>query len=366
MTAGRDRLSSLPTELLDKIFDDAWSTRAPSGPLNRALCAFSDRYAWRAVRLDSAARLGRFLAITEQRTALGSLCQELEVELEPAELDPGTFGALVTRTPNLKRLVVGDVSDAVADLILAAPAGVPRSGWSFPTRSLRELEVTCTTGRRQDPYHPSHWSSMLGGHLPRLRHLALDLRSTGTPTGRIKGKGKDSESPSWPDLEHLAVGLPQKGRSSVLQLIACFPTLRCLELSSSSPVADFAGALDAVQDLSRLQELVLVGDPKKGWTLPAELKHLTGLLRLQLVGDWHRLSVADVDHLCDLESLQRFELGRDSDYPLMPFVRALRLGKLSHLETLAFRSPGLQRRVPHGRRRARVGVGVADLANPRG
>ncbi|GAA5863332.1 hypothetical protein JCM3774_005256 [Rhodotorula dairenensis] len=322
----RDRLSGLPTELLDKIFDESWSTGPPSGPINRALCAFHDRYAWRSIRIDSTARLRRFFAITNTRAWVGLLCQKLQVQLQPDELDGGAFLALVGRTPNLKELVVGDVSDAVCDLILTGP----KLRSSFPAH-LRKLGVRCSTGERKDPYHPSNWSSLLVD-LASLRHLALDLCSANTPTRPIKSK---QELPSWPGVQDFEIALPKTGSLSAPQLIACSPNLRRLNISSKHPLPDFAGALGAVQDLSALQELVLIGNPQKGWTLPAELQQLTSLQRLKLVGQWQHLTFADVVSLCDLP-LRFFELGSKSDFPLQPFFEALHMGKLPNLEGLRF------------------------------
>ncbi|GAA5986752.1 hypothetical protein JCM10908_000881 [Rhodotorula pacifica] len=289
--AARDYLSSLPTELLNRIFSDAWADRRPSGPLNRALCPFYDRYQWRSVRINSPARLARFLQITDKRPGLGLHCEEVNVKLQPEELDKRAIVALLARLPNLKTLTVDDLADTALSYLLTDDSALPNT--------LRQLTIVCSTGTLQDPYHPSRWSWLTRfGH---LQSLVLDLRSPNIPTGRIKSK----TVVAWPAIESLAIGLPQKGRSSVLQLIPSFPNLKHLALHSSSTSPDFAGAFDAVQELGTLQSLKLVADPKKGWSLPSAFK-------------------------------QRFELGEDSDFPLDPFLAAMQNNALPQLHTLHF------------------------------
>ena len=324
LPAPPDRLSKLPTELLDMIFDDAWAKQRPSGPINRALCPFYDRFAWRSIRIDSPERLERFLELMVKRTHLGSLCEDLEVQLKPEELDVATLTVLLGRTPNLKKLALADLASEVFDHVLNGTKN------NLLPVHLRKLDLKCSTGGRKDPYHPTNWSLLTD--LTSLNELALDLRSAETPTGRIQSK---KELPVWPSIAHLEVGLPQKGRSSVLQLIASFPNLARLQLSSTSPIPDFPGALAAVQNPGSLRELVLEADPKKGWTLPDELDQLTSLYTLKLVGDWHRLAPTDIDRICDLP-LRRFELGPDSDLCLQSFYGALQLGKLPTLQELHF------------------------------
>jgi hypothetical protein len=324
MPAPPDRLSKLPTELLDMIFDDAWAKQRPSGPIYRALCPFYDRFAWRSIRIDSRARLARFFELTERQTHLGQLYKELVVQLKPEELDVATLTGLLGRTPNLKKLALADLASQVFELILHGTKN------SLLPRHLRKLDLTCTTGGRKDPYHPSNWSLL--NDLKSLNQLALDLRSAETPTGRIKSK---KELPSWADITDLDIDLPQDGLSSVLQLIASFPNLRRLQLSSTSPVPDSAGALDALQNPASLHELVLVGVPKKEWTLPDKLAQLTNLHRLKLVGEWHHLAPTDIERICDLP-LRRFELGPNSEFSLQPFYEALQRGKLADLEELHF------------------------------
>ncbi|GAA5986405.1 hypothetical protein JCM10908_003741 [Rhodotorula pacifica] len=321
----RDQFSNLPTELLTKIFDDAWAERRPSGALSRALCPFYDRYAWRSIRLDSAARLAQFFNMNYARPGLGLLCEALTVRLEPDELDAATLAALLRLVPNLKELVLGDLASAAFDRVLDS------TKTAFLPAHLHKLALSCSTGTRKDPYHPTNWSVL--AQLANLKHLALDLRSAETPVGRIKSK---KEMLSWPLIDNLEVDLPQKGRSSVLQLIESFPNLSRLRLSSTSPVADFVGALKAVQNPVSLETLVLDGSPKKGWALPVEeLGQLTNLRLLGLVGDWHHLAAADIQQICDLP-LHHFELGAKSEFPLSPFFESLQTGRLPNLETLRF------------------------------
>lgn len=200
------------------------------------MCPFYDRFAWRSIRIDSPARLARFFEHTAKRTHLGELCEELVVQLKPAELDLATLTGLLSRTPSLKKLALADLTNDVFEHVLNGTKNK-----LLPTH-LRRLDLTCSNGDRKDPYHPSNWSFL--NNLKSLNHLALDLRSAETPIGRMKSK---KEMPSWPGITDLEVGLPQKGRSSVLQLIACFPNLRRLSLSSTSPVPDFSGSLAALQ-----------------------------------------------------------------------------------------------------------------------
>ncbi|GAA5955748.1 hypothetical protein JCM8115_006841 [Rhodotorula mucilaginosa] len=318
------RLSKLPTELLDMIFDDAWAKQRPSGPINRALCPFYDRFAWRSIRIDSPARLARFFELTDKRTHLGQLCEELLVQLHPAELDRATLTGLLGRTPNLKKLVLADLASEVFEHVLNGTKS------SLLPRHLRKLDLWCTTGDRKDPYHPTNW--LLLNDLKSLNQLALDLRSTGTPIGLIKSK---NELPTWSGITDLEIGLPQKGRSSVLQLIACFPNLRRLQLSSTSSVPDFAGPLAALQDPGSLQALVLIGNPKKGWTVPDEIEQLTSLRDLKLVGHWQHLPSTDFDRIGDLP-LRRFELGPKSDLPLELFLSAVLRHGCPTLEAVHF------------------------------
>ncbi|KWU47585.1 hypothetical protein RHOSPDRAFT_31018 [Rhodotorula sp. JG-1b] len=274
-----DRLSRLPTELLDMIFDAAWAEQRPPGPLNRVLCPFYDRIAWRSIRIDLPARLAQFF---EFRLVLASLI------------------GVLRRTSTLKKLALD------ARFVLNIFLSQMEPTYALPAH-LRTLVLTCATDNQKDPY-----------------------RAAETPTGVVKSHYLLH---SWPGVDDLEVVLWQQTHSRVLQFITSFPILRRLQLSTKSPVPDFAGALAALQNSNSLHELVFVGKPKKGWTLPDELEQLADLRSLKLVGEWHRLAPSDIDRICDLP-LRRFELGLDSELCLQSFYEALQRGKLPDLQIL--------------------------------
>lgn len=314
----------MPTELLDSILIQTWAEKRPSGPINRALLPWYDRYSWKTVSIASPADHAKIRDIVARRPHVRALCETLRINLGPDLLSPTWLETVLPGFPNLVTLELNDLSAAAFNRLVSE-----QQPHLLPTR-LRELTVYCTTGTLKDPYHPSHWKPVLD-RLPELIELGLDLRSIETPTGRIKTKS----TYAFPQLESLYVALPQKGRSSALTLIESAPNLKALELASNSPIPDFAGALAALKEPGKLTRLELDADPKMGWAFPSELSKLVKLETLILDGQWQRLSQDDVDALGRL-SFSRFSLGPATDYPLKFLLASLRNGRQPNLKHLQF------------------------------
>ncbi|BGP52584.1 hypothetical protein JCM8202v2_000139 [Rhodotorula sphaerocarpa] len=293
-----DLLSRLPAEMLDFIFREAWTDGRPSGPINRALLPWTDRSHWHTIILKSVDSCERYREICERRPHLPYACDTLRVELDVHK---------------------EEIEDEQPTALLPP--------------QLCTLSLTCTTGKRQDPYHPSWWQEPLS-RLPQLEGIRLNLRSSNAPAAKLEA----SEGYSFSQVRRLTVTLPRKGSSSVHLLIASCLNLHGLGLSSAGPAPGFAGVLASLTNPSMLNSLELHGYPQRAHDrpiLPLEVRSFVSLHDLKLTGNWEGLSGEDDERLCALP-LRHFSLGPKSEFRPDPFLAHLQGGGLPHLKTLRF------------------------------
>ncbi|BGP15546.1 hypothetical protein JCM10213_001363 [Rhodosporidiobolus nylandii] len=162
ITGGRDRLSSLPPELLTQVFVLAHEDKksAPRGPLSRALRPFDTAGRLRRVEIHSPEQLERFVRLLEQDPALPRLVQELATmggydpyavaaaaRWRTATLPP--FQRLLNCLPHLTRLEL-DAGCLAYILYTLSPHFL-----AHPLSCLRQLSLALYI-THDDPFDPAH------------------------------------------------------------------------------------------------------------------------------------------------------------------------------------------------------------------
>lgn len=157
-----DLLSRLPAEMLDFIFREAWTDGRPSGPIHRALLPWTDRSHWHTIILKSVDSCERYREICERRPHLPYACDTLRVELDihKEEIGRAWLEQLLPGMINLRHLSLSDLSGPALERLLGALHGALHGEEDEQPNALLPpqlctLSLTCTTGKRQDPYHPS-------------------------------------------------------------------------------------------------------------------------------------------------------------------------------------------------------------------
>ncbi|GAA5869922.1 hypothetical protein JCM3774_000529 [Rhodotorula dairenensis] len=314
-----DRLSRLPAELIQMIFDFAkdspeqlWPFSDPRPapklpaflrtPINRALGPWTTSDGWETLALRTTEDVNVLRNVVEKRPFIAPRIRHLDVTLSDPDdiLFDLYFDQLVAQLSNLETLNLGEIGPGLLDALLNPAAPV------LPG-TLRTLILVCDSGTRQDPYHPDQLTEL--GRLAHLETLRLDLRSLDTPKGRLRGIASQSV---FSRVKHLEIGLPYKGTSSILSLIPLFPALQSLLVTSSSPSPDLQGVLSALPNPSALQTLCLDASPQKNWTFSKSLMILTSLQVLGFRGRWQRLGDADFAHLKSLP-IRRIEVLSETD-----------------------------------------------------
>ncbi|GAA5986755.1 hypothetical protein JCM10908_000882 [Rhodotorula pacifica] len=258
----RDLISTLPAELLQQIFDDAWSNERPYDPLNWALCAWYDRYAWRRVRIEGLADVEKYVGIFKRRPWLPSLCYSFLIDLSPKSFKQHTalVEDLLRRMPRLRELELSNMTAALFERL------VPMQSFNLSFPALESLSIKCTSTSRQDPYHPSCPSSRMARYPHNFDRLAGQAECD-----------------------------------------------KC-------PALDLTGVLRSLRHPESMKVLVLDLRPGPKWRFPREMRTLRELYGFVFAGRWQRLSLAAYDTICDLEKLRRIRFSADCDLDLDTWI----------------------------------------------
>ncbi|EGU12846.1 Proteophosphoglycan ppg4 [Rhodotorula toruloides ATCC 204091] len=300
-----DRLSKLPMELLQKIFDDAYASAKPTEPLSRTLLPLFDRCVWRDVRIIGDKRLAAFCATFQTRPSAGRHCRSLKIEhLKSAAVSHQSLETVFTNLPNLVKLVIHGDSDTLLDVLL--PSGRQAA---FPFSStIRHFACLCKT-QRADPYNPAYLGSLASMTGLTVLELIFQHRSrVKTSCSRAHGGAL-----TLPPLDVLSVSTSRGPNLDSLRLllegVPAVKTLVVKHYEESSSLVKLVSALAAPE---HLEQLCLRASSTSRSALPTELKQLRGLKRITFRGNFSHLSRDSFDVLRALP-LERIEVGKKSD-----------------------------------------------------
>ncbi|BGP31132.1 hypothetical protein JCM10296v2_002896 [Rhodotorula toruloides] len=302
--ASVDRLSKLPLELLQKIFDDAYATDKPTEPLSRTLLPLFDRCVWRDVKVVGDKRLAAFCAAFQTRPSVGRHCRSLKIEhLKSRAVSHQSLETVFANLPNLIKLVVHDDWEMFLDVLL--PAGRQAL---FPFSStLRHFACLCKT-QRADPYNPAYLASLASMTSLIVLELAFQHKWP-VKASRSRAHGG---AVTLASLDVLSVSV-SRGPSldSLRLLLQSVPAVKKLIVEHYEP-SSLVKLMAALAAPDCLEQLALHASGVVYGGLPIELKQLTRLRRITFRGDFSRLG-PDSSDVWRALPLERIEVGKKSD-----------------------------------------------------
>ncbi|GJN89827.1 hypothetical protein Rhopal_002816-T1 [Rhodotorula paludigena] len=272
-------LLSLPAELLNKIFEDVYSSwQCPRVPVKF----------WSLSLLVS---LEKSLAI---RPSIGGVCTSFKVDDEC--IDENEPGLGVVRTlrllPNLEYLKL--VGDSLVRSVLDNS-----SSTELPCLHLRVLVLVAPLRDRADPYHPSYFRAVPYS----VVRVILRLEGSNKQSSRALAVTEDLELPSARLLGLTLSGAPSNASS----LVEACPELQLLDIRGDMLSSAAIDAVAAAAKLDGLKTLDLTGTTA-GWKIPEALKYATSLKTLVLRMGGRCADKASFDVLRRLP-LQHLEFG---------------------------------------------------------
>jgi len=242
-----DRLSLLPNELLDDIFDLVHTEKEPlTGPLSKHLLPSFQRTFYRDILLSSYEQLDRLCQTSRRRLDLMRLTCAFKLEIPTFEngeseiqtKDPNfpsndAVFNLLSRLSSLQRLRVSG-SSRIASLLLSPPN---KSDYPFFS-TLVNLQLKASFESHRDPFEYLLLSSLPQYQL--LEALVLDTTQHTphlTPVARNTG-GIDKSRPFSPHLRAIALQGPLAASEYAGMIIASIPSmayLRILNTADSFP-----------------------------------------------------------------------------------------------------------------------------------
>ncbi|GAA5893302.1 uncharacterized protein JCM6883_007625 [Sporobolomyces salmoneus] len=258
-----DRLSSLPNELLDHIFDLAHTYYEPlTGPLSHRLLPFFHRTVYREIRIESYNGLARLCMTAGLNPILLSHTRRLDivVKMTPDETDvviwrekprpterllfDQAISMLFDQLVNLEELGLGGVNP-VNEVIFFTQR-------SFPMHStLRALDVTGVS--------ESHFCE---AKLPRFVHLTrLSWERRGYGAGSLAPQSSlDDHGPIFlpPRLEEFGLTGVLRDWAPTLENLSLPETVTCLALDDIGPISSLCSSLRLlVRHPEKLKQLTL-------------------------------------------------------------------------------------------------------------
>ncbi|KAK4334267.1 hypothetical protein RTBOTA2_003003 [Rhodotorula toruloides] len=310
-----DRLSKLPMELLQKIFDDAYASDKPTEPLSRTLLPLFDRCVWRDVKVVGDKRLAAFCATFQTRPSVGRHCRSLNIEhLKSPAASHDSLETVFANVPNLTMLVVHDDWDMFLDVLL--PAG--RQALCPFSSTMRHFACLCKT-QRADPYNPAYLASLASMTGLTVLELIFQHKSPVKPSSTPSTGGPVKLAP----LDSLAVSVSQgQSLDSLRSLVQSVPSVRKLAIMHSEEPSSLEKLIPALAAPERLQHLALLACAVGRRALPAKLKQLTRLKHITFHGDFSHLARDSCDVLRALP-LERIEVGRNSNISSVELIALL-------------------------------------------
>ncbi|BGO90664.1 hypothetical protein NBRC10512_000229 [Rhodotorula toruloides] len=312
-----DRLSKLPMELLQKIFDDAYATDKPTEPLSRTLLPLFDRCVWRDVKVVGDKRLVAFCATFQTRPSVGRHCRTLKVEhlRSPAVVSQASLETVFANVPILVTLVIHGDWDTLLEVLMPSgrQAALPFSA------TIRHYSCICKT-QRTDPYNPAYLACITSMTGLTALQLVLEHTEQGSAVSPpLPSNGSVKVAP----LNVLSISvLRESDLDSLRLLLRSVPSVKKLVVAHSDEPSRLEKLIQALAAPDRLEHLVLHAFAVARRALPAELKQLTHLKQFTFHGDFSQLGRDSFDILRALP-LERIELGRKSDISSVELIALL-------------------------------------------
>ncbi|GAA6016961.1 hypothetical protein JCM10207_007862 [Rhodosporidiobolus poonsookiae] len=240
-----DRLSRLPPELLERIFELAFEEGPdPKGPASRALLPFDRAARFKGVTIHEPDGYVRLLDLVTRRPDIGGLVKKLECSYEANLRSDFPFLQLFTLLSNLSALCICDeYPPPIAEFTFTAafPLAVPH---------LKAFNIEMSYDM-VDGWAPARYRHLAA--LPYLTDLVIRLECSPINLAAI---GLTDETYTFPCLLslELASGFYQRPPDETVPMIKACPSLRTLVLVNWE-VADYTQALSAAP--SSLEHLAL-------------------------------------------------------------------------------------------------------------
>ncbi|GAA5965618.1 hypothetical protein JCM3765_004759 [Sporobolomyces pararoseus] len=298
-----DRLSRLPPELLDKIFDHAYTPdKPPRGPLSKALLPWFTTGLYRRIKLERSEK-SKFLKLVSKissEPSLGRQIEQLHIECYGSDrrgisISRDELGRFFSSLVRLKKLDLGRIDGEVFEYLRDNPSAI--SSATFPSlgslripnsfdlsgltsfSALRSLHVGATWSdwRPIEVFSRLPASTLVLSRLPALPHLVhLSIASPA-----VDG---DQTAPSltslYPQLSHVRLVSYSETLQQALPLLP--PDLQQLELIRCEVGDQSYHTCDhLLRRFTRLENLSM-GSFIFSPNLPTHISHLTSLQVLKV------------------------------------------------------------------------------------
>ncbi|GAA5951399.1 hypothetical protein JCM3765_005927 [Sporobolomyces pararoseus] len=290
-TSRIDYFSNLPYDVLDPIFEAAYSSHRPTGPLSKKLLPFYEKSLYRSIHLLDSKKILKFLEHLLAKPRLGPLVENMNVKVSWKKVEhfewlsqiPGTnpFFSLFPLLPLLRHLDVTQLPEQLGLLHDALQGSL-----SLP--NLRSLAVSL--------FENGNLSTLdFVAGLPLLSMLYIqDLgsqhRIVGPPTCRFEGI--------------IALSVSGKGirKEWLEEVVRATPNLSQFSISESNKTSNLATLLKTLP--SSLKALDIVTSSEQ--TIDLVLPRFQALEQLKILG--HVYSSSIHESLLQLPALSHVEL----------------------------------------------------------
>lgn len=231
-----DRLSRMPPEIIQYIFDLAYTASCESedmrepwdfeqssaGPPSRFLRPFFNRSYYYGIGLDGRAMVERFC----DRVPASSLAfvHSLAITGDDSRgwppFEDTSVARMLSQTPHLESLTIYQY-EALASLVLSPLVA------TFAFRHLRRLKLTCMCPDGVDPFDPRLYTAL--SLYPSLRHFELDIVGSPDPA-EFPSRAQPSPHYSFALLEHIQLSGPLSASPSAVALISSASRVSTLRL----------------------------------------------------------------------------------------------------------------------------------------
>ncbi|GAA5996931.1 hypothetical protein JCM5350_003653 [Sporobolomyces pararoseus] len=320
-----DYLSSLPSELLQQIYDLAaipkrFSSRSKFllGPPSRKLRPFFDRSFYSNVSLESGRQTQHFCILVPEQSlqlvrsfSINLPCRAVGLDYKTVEIGEDVHwpnNKLLVETleklTSVERVYING-SSRFASLFLSSTYAIP----ALPT--LSSLTLKSSFLGLEDPFDPRHYISL--SSYPSLRTLQVSLWPDRLITSSSYDQSASRPPLSLPTITAVDLGGPLLTSPHISALLKSFPNLSKLFLRDRSAKPGFFDLLQAVAKPELLEELSLrcwdfdfdnatsaATSPQAIFSRFSNLRSLA--VNLELSPSLYRL-------LCSLRTLQHLEIG---------------------------------------------------------
>ncbi|GAA6009076.1 uncharacterized protein JCM10292_002472 [Rhodotorula paludigena] len=332
-----DRLTALPPELLETIFELAYDSCDPPGPICKAFLPCYCNRCFGLVLINSYAELEGFAKVIAAKPFLGTFTRELRIDCEddsgddvkPDELRPHDedFIRLGRHLPYLETF---DLTGSNRSALLALSAAAASTPGFMP--SLKSLTLFSPFHACFDPYHP-----LFLAPLHYYRHLEkLALQTACDPDAGLTSLAPNAYPFAYPPfLLITSVSVSAHFRQAP-ELVRLLPSLQELHVDDIESDSQVPSVLEAVPNPTALRLLQIRTSKRMTyWRVPSAVERFSGCQSLLLIGfcDCAEPAFFDLLRQLPLRSLEMSSFVLKTDARLLKALISgpTRHGTLEHL-----------------------------------